>query len=620
MSALTAVRIGNAQAFWGDRSDAAAAMLTREPGLDYLTLDYLAEVSMSILARQREADANAGYARDFVEVVRSLVPYWSSGGRCRLIANAGGLNPRGCAEACLQALAEAGCRPLRIGIVTGDNVFEIIRAAATASSTPEFCNLETGAAIQDVADRLVTANAYLGAAPIVEALAAGADIVITGRVADPSLTVAACVHHFGWDATQLDRLAGATVAGHLIECGTQVTGGISTDWLEVPDVAHIGFPIVEVSADGSCVVTKPAGTGGCVTALTVKEQLLYEIGDPARYLSPDVSVSFLALSVDDLGNDRVQVRGAAGSPPPATYKVSATFRDGFRSAGMLTIIGRDAVAKARRCGELVLERVREAGYDLRESIVECLGSGNGAAGHAEILGASNDDRSDCRETVLRVGVEADSREAAERFSRELMPFITAGPQGTTGYAEGRPRVHPVYRYWPCLIDRAAVKPQVEMLESVESVKRAPLNAACDKPPRSADLRPSRASLANVFRARDLESASCLYDIAVARSGDKGASANVGVIARRQESWEFLVTWLTAERVSQFFADLGVVTVERFELPNLGALNFLLHGILRQTLRTDVQGKALGQMLLEMQLPKGAARTIRGDERLEGRRT
>ena len=266
MPTTKSVRIGNAQAFWGDRASAAAEMLAREPDLDYLTLDYLAEVSMSILAVQRERDPEAGFARDFIDVIRSLVPYWSSGGRCRLIANAGGLNPRGCAEACREALAEAGCRSLRIGVVTGDDVLEIVRAAAANSSSPEFCNLDTGAAIGQVRDRLVTANAYLGAAPIARALADGADIVITGRVADPSLVVAACIHHFGWSDDELDRLAGATVAGHLIECGTQVTGGISTDWLDVPDAAHIGFPIVEVSEDGSCIVTKPRGTGGCVTA------------------------------------------------------------------------------------------------------------------------------------------------------------------------------------------------------------------------------------------------------------------------------------------------------------------------------------------------------------------
>lgn len=591
------VRIGNAQAFWGDRSDAPAEMLAQEPDLDYLTLDYLAEVSMSILALQRERDPSAGYARDFVEVVRTLAPYWSSGGRCRVIANAGGLNPRGCAEACLAVLAETAGRSLKIGIVSDDSVLDVIRTAPANASSSEFRNLDTGEAIGHVRERLVTANAYLGAKPIVEALARGADIVITGRVADPSLAVAACIHHFGWDDTELDRLAGATVAGHLIECGTQVTGGISTEWLEVPDAAHVGFPIVEVADDGSCVVTKPRGTGGRVTAMTVKEQLVYEIGDPSNYLSPDVSVSFLSLAVEDLGNDRVAVRGATGQPRSEMYKVSATFRDGFRSAGQLTIIGRDAVKKARRCGELALQRVREAGFTLRNSLVECLGSGDASAG---ILGEHKGTSTSHCEIVLRIAVETESRDAAERFARELMPFITAGPQGGTGYAEGRPRVHPVFRYWPCLIARDAVIPRVDVLTSTKAAP-APSPVA----PRAQAVRPDPKP-SNHLVGREPNR---LYDIACARSGDKGTSANIGVIARHGDWWEFLQTWLTADRVAAYFAPLGVEAVSRFELPNLGALNFMLRGVLQQNLRTDAQGKALGQILLEMPLPEETRRSM-----------
>ena len=619
MPTTTSVRIGNAQAFWGDRGDAAAEMLAREPELDYLTLDYLAEVSMSILAAQRQSDPEAGYARDFVEVVRSLAPYWSAGGRCRLIVNAGGLNPRGCAEACRRALVEAGCRPLRIGVVTGDDVVERVRAAAADASSSEFCNLDTGAAISQVGDRVVTANAYLGAAPIVAALAEGSDIVITGRVADPSLVVAACVHHFGWNDAESNRLAGATVAGHLIECGAQVTGGISTDWLAVPDVANIGFPIVEVADDGSCIVTKPYGTGGSVTALTVKEQLVYEIGDPENYLSPDVTVSFRSLAVEDLGHDRVRVSGAIGKPRPATYKVSATFSDGFRSAGTLTIIGRDSAVKARRCGELVLERVRAAGFELRDSLVECLGGGPPAG----MVGPRNDDARFFGETVLRVAVEADSRDAAQRFARELMPFITAGPQGTTGYAEGRPRVHPVIRYWPCLIARDAVEHRVEIVHS----SAGPAGAAPPVAVHAAKVRAVAIGPSGTVDSNDADDGrphgaprpSHLYDVAFARSGDKGASANVGVIARSSEGWEFLQSWLTADRVAAFFSALGIESVERYELSNLHALNFVLRGALRRSLRTDAQGKALGQMLLEMRLPEDAARKIAADESPDARR-
>ena len=588
------VRIGNAQAFWGDSSQAAAEMLVREPELDYLTLDYLAEVSMSLLARERERDPAAGYPRDFVDVIRSLAPYWASGGRCRVIANAGGLDPSACARACAQALAEAGCRSLKIAVITGDDVLERLWHETDDEERLLFGHLDTKAPLAGIRDQLVTANAYLGAAPIVKALQLGADIVITGRVADPSLTVAPCVYHFGWSDHDWNRVAGATIAGHLIECGTQVTGGISTDWLDVPDPTSLGFPIVEVARDGSCVVTKPRGTGGCVTAATVKEQLVYEIGDPGHYLSPDVTASFLSLHVEDLGHDRVRVSGAQGQPPPPTLKVSATYRAGYRAAGTLTIYGRDAVAKARRCGEIVLQRLREAGHVLRDSVVECLSTG------ACVEGLLADPCEASRlETVLRIAVEAESRTAVEQFTRELMPLITAGPPGTTGYAEGRPRVHPVFRYWPCLIDRSRVVPRMEVMQTPEGPSGVGLWPPATSHQPSATSHQPAASGHLPSATRHPPS---LRDLAYARSGDKGANANIGVLARRAEDYPFLRTWLTAERVAAFFQPLGVESVDRYELPNLDGFNFILRRVLRNTLRTDAQGKVLGQALLELPVP------------------
>jgi hypothetical protein len=301
-------------------------------------------------------------------------------------------------------------------------------------------------------------------------------------------------------------------------------------------------------------------------------------------------VSFLSLEVNGLGGDRVRVSGAVGKPRPDSYKVSATYRDGFRAAGTLTIIGRDAATKAQRCGELVLQRVREAGFELREAVVECVGGSNANSS---------------TEVVLRVAVAADSREAVERFSRELIPFVTAGPQGTTGYAEGRPRVHPVFRYWPCLIAREAVEPRVEIVTNGDARKSQPLVAKQVTSPNAASARDATMRIASMTPGTP----AALLDIACARSGDKGIGANVGVIVRNQEAWTFLRTWLTAERVSEFLSPLGVESIERFELPNLGALNFVLSGVLRQGLRTDAQGKAIGQMLLEMQLPADAVRSI-----------
>jgi hypothetical protein len=449
--------VGNAQGFWGDDPRAPERLVRQRPDLGYLTLDYLAEVSMSILARQRDRDPGLGYARDFVGTVASLAPHLSAGHGLRLIANAGGLNPRGCAERCAAALREAGCRRLRIAIVTGDDVLPAIReAAASGAREPDFDDLDTGRPIADVADRLVTANAYLGAAPIVDALRAGAVVVITGRVADPSLTVAACAFHHGWSGDDRDRIAGATVAGHLIECGVQATGGISTDWLDVPDPGHLGYPVVEVDAGGTFVLTKPEGTGGRVSEETVKEQILYEIGDPGRYLSPDVTASLLGVTVEDLGGDRVRVSGATGRPAPGTLKVSATYRAGWRAAGTLTICGRRVREKAERCGRIVLDRLAELGARPRESTIECLGAG------AVIAGGGGGEP---LEVVLRIAVADDRRDAVDLFASEFMPLVTAGPQGTTGYAEGRPRVHEVFGYWPCRIARDRVMPVFEVIES-----------------------------------------------------------------------------------------------------------------------------------------------------------
>jgi hypothetical protein len=448
---LKSILIGNAQGFWGDSINAPARLVSQQPDLDYLTLDYLAEVSMSILALQKERDPATGYARDFVEVVRSLIPFWRKGSKVRVITNAGGLNPQGCAQACAEVLRQAGIRRMKIGVVTGDDVLPVLRADP---GTKTFTNLETGEPITKISGSLVTANAYLGAQPIIEALNAGADIVITGRVADPSLTVAPCVAEFGWDWNDHDRIAGATIAGHLIECGTQATGGISTDWLEIPDPANIGFPVVEVNPDGTCFVTKPMRTGGVVNERTVKEQLLYEIGDPDNYLSPDVTVSFLSLQVREQKKNRVRVSGAKGRPATSSYKVSASYRDGFWAQGTLTIFGRNAVVKARRCGEIILQRLREAGYELQRSSIECVGAGACMPGLLE-----KSIEAELLETVLRVAVADPRREAVERFAKEMSPLITSGPQGVTGYAAGRPRVHPVFGYWPCLIEKARVKPQ-----------------------------------------------------------------------------------------------------------------------------------------------------------------
>lgn len=452
------VRIGNAQGFWGDRPAAAVHLLQQQPDLDYLTLDYLAEVSLSIMAIQREKDSNAGYAKDFIETLKMLVPFWQSGSKVKIVTNAGGLNPLACAKACRQILEAEGCSTMKIGVVDGDDVLEILK---NNESNPLLKNLDSGESLETVKERLVTANAYLGAAPLVALLKNGADIVITGRVADPSLTVAPCIAHHGWTLSDYNPIAQATVAGHLIECGTQVTGGICTHWLEIfssiEDAANCAYPFVEVAADGSFIVTKPTSGSGRVDMQTVKEQLLYEIGDPGAYLSPDATVSFLGLQLREDGVNRIHVSGAQGKAPPTTYKVSATYSDGYRTEAMLTIFGRDAAKKARRCGEIILSRVKTAGYVLERSLIECLGAGDVVGG---VVPCSSEEMLEC---VLRIAVADSRREALECFAKEVAPLVTSGPQGIAGYTSGRPRIRPIYSFWPCLLESSQVQPRIQMV-------------------------------------------------------------------------------------------------------------------------------------------------------------
>lgn len=426
------MKVANACGFWGDDVDAPRRCLEEAPDIDYLTLDYLAEVSLSIMAIQKEKDPTLGYARDFVSVIESLVPYWKGGGKCKVITNGGGLNPEGLARACKSVLERAGLL-LKIAVITGDDVLEHM---------------------QD--KMLVTANAYLGAKPIAVALDLGASIVIAGRIADPSLTVGPCLHHYRWPHDAYDKIAGATIAGHLIECGTQVTGGISTDWLDVPDVKNIGYPIAEIKDDGSCIITKPPNTGGAVTVRTVKEQLLYEIGDPGNYKSPDATVSFLALQVKEEASNRIQVQGALGSPPPPTLKVSTTYRAGFKATGQLAFFGENVVLKARRAGEMILAKVAMRGYTLEKTLIEIIGD------NAVVPGMRK--QTDPLECLLRIAAQDSRKEALEIFVQEIAPLVTAGPQGTTGYISGRPEIRPVFGYWPSLIESNKLKVNIQIEE------------------------------------------------------------------------------------------------------------------------------------------------------------
>jgi hypothetical protein len=447
------VRIGNGCGFWGDNLDAPVE-LAEKGRLDYLTLEYLAELTMSILALQKGRDPHAGFATDFLDVLGRLAPALRRQPALKVVTNAGGMNPLDCARRARDTLAKAGLPDRRVAVVTGDDLMpDVDRLLAQGHA---LANLDTGEHLATVRDRLVSANAYLGSRPIAEALARGASVVVTGRVADASLTVGPAVHELGWSWEDWDSLASATVAGHLIECGAQATGGLWCNWQELDDLANVGYPVAELDADGSFRLTKPPGTGGAVNTETVSEQLLYEVGDPASYLTPDVVADFTSVTLTEEGRDVVAVTGARGRPATDTYKVSAAYRDGFLCSGTLVIAGPDAPAKAQRCGEIILARLRRAGVELEHAHVECLGAGDSAPG---VLPAA----ADAPEVVLRVTARDGRRAALERFAKEFAPLVTSGPPGVTGYTSGRPPVREVFAYWPALIPKGVVHPAVQLI-------------------------------------------------------------------------------------------------------------------------------------------------------------
>ena len=444
------VRIGNGCGFWGDNVD-APVRLARAGRLDYLTLEYLAELTMSILALLRRRDPAAGYAHDFLDVLSRLTPELRAQPGLKVVTNAGGMNPASCAEKARQILTAAGLTDYRVGVVAGDDL--LARLDDLAAAGHPLTNLDTGEPLAEVRDRVVSANAYLGARPIAEALRLGAKVVVTGRVADASLTVGPAAHELGWGWDDLDHLCAGTVAGHLIECGAQATGGLWINWADAQDLADVGYPIADLAADGGMRIEKPAGTGGAVNVETVSEQLLYEVGDPAAYLTPDVTADFTTVALTQTAKDVVTVTGCRGRPATNSYKVSIAYRDGYASSGMLVLSGPDAERKARFAGQVILDRLKAAGITFEHSLIEALGAGDCVPGVTRALAPPP-------EVVLRVAVRSADKAAVERFTKEFAPLVTAGPPGVTGYTTGRPAVREVFAYWPALIAKAAVDPGV----------------------------------------------------------------------------------------------------------------------------------------------------------------
>jgi len=448
------VRVASGQGFWGDDLEAPVRQVEGGP-IDYLVLDYLAEVTMSILRKQRAKDPAAGYARDFVSLMARIFPACVER-RIRVVSNAGGVNPHGCAEGLVAAGRDAGVAGrAKVGLVTGDDLMERLDALLHAGH--ELRHMESGRPLADVRGYVRSANVYLGAGPIVEALRRGAGVVLTGRAIDAALTYAPLVYEFDWAMDDYDLLAAGVVAGHINECGAQCTGGnCLVDWWKIPDLASVGFPIVEASADGSFVVTKHPWTGGWVTRASVTEQLLYEIGDPRAYLGPDVAADFTSIELLDDGPDRVRVRGVTGRPPPEKLKVSVAYAAGWKSVGTLTYAWPDAAAKARAGEEVLRRRLDRLGLGFQEIHTELVGW---SSTHGPLAGEPG---ADIPEVQLRFAVRADERAPVERFTREVAPLVLTGPPSVTGYATGRPRVDEIVAFWPALIDRSAVEPHVSV--------------------------------------------------------------------------------------------------------------------------------------------------------------
>lgn len=574
--------IANCGGFWGDDPTAARRQVEGGP-IDYLVMDYLAEVTMAILQKQKAKKPDAGYAGDFLVQLREVLPQCMERG-VRIIANAGGVNPLACRAAVEKLAAELGLAGrVKVGVVLGDDIFPDLDAVLAGGE--KLAHMDTGRPLTDIRAKVLSANVYLGAAPIVKALEMDANVIVAGRVTDTAVTLAPLMHEFGWAPDDWDRVAAGVIAGHIIECGTQCTGGNFTDWKLVPTYRNIGFPIVEAFADGSFVVTKHPGTGGLVSVHTVSEQLVYEMGTPA-YISPDAVARFDSIALTQEGPDRVRVTGARGAPAPEKLKVSISFEDGFRAFGRLMVAGPDALAKSRKVAEAFWECVggKSLYADAREQFVgwdSC---------HPPLA------KEEPGEILVQFAVrDADEKKINSRFGPQLVPRVLGTVPGITYLADqGRPRASEVVGYWPALIARSCVKQRVIVGRDEVEIAQPDLSKAAAKaftPPR-VDARSWRSER----RVRVPLSRLCL-----ARSGDKGDTANVGVIARSDGVYVWMLDTLTPEFVKRRFAGVCLGEVERHEVPNLRAVNFLLHESLggggTLSLLLDAQGKTYSQFLL-----------------------
>ncbi|HEV3217149.1 MAG TPA: acyclic terpene utilization AtuA family protein [Vicinamibacterales bacterium] len=592
------VIVANCGGFWGD--DPAAARRQVEGGpIDYLVMDYLAEVTMAILQKQRARNPDAGFPADVLVHLRDVLPACAERG-IRIITNAGGVNPLGCRAAIESLARDLGLAGrLKVAAVLGDDLYPDLDTLL--GSGEALINMDTGQPLATIRDRVLSANAYVGAAALVRALELGANVIVAGRVADAAVTLAPLIHEFGWALNDWDLMAAGVVAGHIIECGAQSTGGNFTDWHLVKSFRNMGFPLVEVEPDGSFVVTKHPRTGGLVTIHTVSEQILYEIGSPA-YVSPDVVARFDAIALEQEAPDRVRVTGARGEPAPAKLKVSVSYHAGWRAFGRLILSGPDALAKASKVAEAFWESA--GGRGLYERAIHQFIGWNGC--HPPLAA------SEPGEVLVQFAVrDRDERKINTRFATQIVPRVLGTVPGISYIADqGRPRASEVVAFWPALVSRSAVSQRVVIGDDETAVGEpaalTPSRSAAPGPgpelPRAGHALP-RSFPERTVRVR-------LLKLCLARSGDKGDTANIGVIARSEAIYRWMIDNLTAGFVKRHFDGVCEGEVERHELPNLWAVNFLLHRSLggggAASLLVDAQGKTYAQYLLaaEVEVSEG----------------
>jgi hypothetical protein len=584
------VRIGCHSGFWGD-TETAAAQLVRRGDVDYLVSDYLAEVTMSIMAAQKLRNPQAGYALDFVSAVMAPLAREIAEKKIKVITNAGGVNPQACRDAVLKACEAAGVR-LKVALVLGDDLLARVDELRGLGIR----EMDTG---EPLPAKITSMNAYLGGFPVARALDQGADVVITGRCVDSAVTLGALIHAFGWTMDDHDRLAAGTLCGHIIECGAQCNGGNFTDWRLVPGYDDMGFPVAEVASDGSFVLGKPDGTGGLVTPATVAEQMLYEIGDPRAYIVPDVACDFTGATFEQVGKDRVRVAGAKGRPPTDTYKVSTTWPDGYKLSTIFMLGGREAVEKGRASAEAIISKTRRMFReknlgDYRDVSIEVIGGEATYGPHARTL--------ESREVVVKVAAKHDQKEALALLGREIAPMSTGGIVGMTGsFGAGRASPSPVIRMFSCLVPKRLVPVTLEIDGRVIAMECgaksggfAPADLPTEAPP-APPLPTAGPNAATVTVP--------LVMLAYGRSGDKGDNANIGIFARRPEYEPVLDAEVTEEAVARWFAHRVHGRVTRWRLPGIHGFNFLLRQALggggMASLKADPLAKAFAQMLLDM---------------------